>query len=454
MGTISHEFRCIHLGRGIMVSVKDVAKHLNVKKACYDDIADAIAGFDDEKSVKFPLHWTVLGVCQRFLLLSPYGDESNVVESGLHVSTFCDDYNRRTNRSRFGRRLEQGTGQTKISVAGFPKDAPCSALLLKELVEAAQMLTGQTLRFSPGVYTLSCSQGDEKVQVLWPFCNTSNQTIPCLSEVIPRDVTIRMKDGETMEYNRSILLFYGLNDQYFPNFRDETILIEDPTKVTRTFLEECVEANASADISMNADCVFLVGSSEERLEVNRSVLAMNNDTLCRLVYGTKQMPADLDTPIPLPNFDIGAVKVVFEALMLRSNLPMTVPVGEELKVLAFLDYIDESPDNVGLHFEIFPAKMKNVEWTDSDDDDEWVLRADNSDDESEAESRLSESSMYVDSEEEDEDLAGFEPDPKVMSKGCGNFGLEYLYFSENEEATDSTNYSTEETKEAAHGMEE
>lgn len=435
MGGDWYSFESVHLGRGIMVSVKDITEHLDAKKASFEEIMEVI---DDNESVNIPSHFTVLGVCKRFLLLSPFGDESKHVETSLSVpGPYC------------------GTSKSQISRAGFPEASPCQAGMWKQLVEAAQMMTGKTtLLFAPGVYTLSTTMGSSEVEVLQgPGHDTSEDNIPCLSEMIPRDITIRMEGGETMEYNRSILVFYGLSDKYFPNFQDETVLIENPTLVERNKMEKWVGANGSTDIGMNADCVFLVGGSKEKLEVNRSVLAMSNDVLCRLVYGTEQLPADLGKQIPLPDFDAGAVKLVFQALMLRSNVPKPVPTGEEAKVLAFLDFIDENPETAGLDFALFSQGRKCVSWyRDEDDcDDNWILCADDEDAQGEEDSQPS---MDVDSEEEeeeDDELEGFEPERKVVSKSLGVDS--YLCFSEDEEET-GTNEEKEEAMAATQNMEE
>jgi len=189
---------------------------------------------------------------------------------------------------------------------------------------------------------------------------------PQLFASIPRDVTFTTALGESLEYNRDILAFYGVSEPLLAHEEstaDGTVYL---IKKTPAELQEClIEAVAmkgTDSLSYMANCDVIVGVYKAVIRVNRSVLAMQNVALCRLAFGTSTLPVDTSKPIELCDLNAIALKIVLEALILLQTHPVKVPHGLESHVCNFLDYIDLSPNQVSLCFGD-GFRRGNLEWS-------------------------------------------------------------------------------------------
>jgi hypothetical protein len=372
MGADRYSFTCVKLGGGILVALRDVLANLQQDRSTVEKALE-------DGTIFIPPEFTILCICNRFLLFSPFGDESQVVGSTLNV---------------LGPNCGDDSG--KISVEPFPPSTPSKASLRAKLLRVAHEVTGSdTLKFAPGVYTLLHSR-DREVE-MYVLRGPDEDTLAFTGEIwqldnrIPRDVTFRRTDtGEEMSSNTSILKFYGL-EQSFVSMAHTTkegekeILVDakDIHTLEQGYLKECMEKNCSKDIAAFSDCVFHVGEEKDEIHVNRAVLAVQNKILCNILYGTESMPVDpndFTKPIGLPNFDKTAVELVFQALMLRHVGNLKVAKENEVDVLDVLDYIDQDPAQLQIVFPSLIGAENEAEWywngDDGDGDDPWQLADD------------------------------------------------------------------------------
>ena len=301
MGCDWYDFSTTLLGRGIAVAVKDVLKQLKKEQQKADDDdeddEDKARPFEDvrlaleedlhKSDPVIPADWTVLSINKRFLLISPFGDEINPVALGLEVP---GPY--------------YGTLATQVSVTPFAT-SQCPTLVYGKMIAVARAITGNfhsRLVFPPGNCAVSTStlggceietirSSSSKEGVASDFCG--NQ----LFDQIPRDVILKDKStNETTASNLAILTFYGLNEKLLSSTTsagdaETPEFLVDPQDLDIARLDEWVKKFGATDISKNADCVFLMGSDESNeIAVNRSALAMHNEVLCSMLYGTERMP--------------------------------------------------------------------------------------------------------------------------------------------------------------------
>ncbi|KAL3904874.1 MAG: hypothetical protein SGILL_009900 [Bacillariaceae sp.] len=123
------------------------------------------------------------------------------------------------------------------------------------------------------------------------------------------------------------------------------------------------------------DATFIVGADKEEVKANRLALAAMNPVLSRILFGTGIIAVDSSKPIEWPEFDVGAVRCVFLALLQRGSKEVVVPLESVEPAKALLDYLMETREDLNLYYDT-PFKREFLKpfylnrYYDDDDGDE------------------------------------------------------------------------------------
>lgn len=109
-----------------------------------------------------------------------------------------------------------------------------------------------------------------------------------------------------------------------------------------------LESTENKPKRQDLDVMFLCGPKKEPVKTNRACLASTNLVLKHILYGTESIIVDLAKPIIWPDFESGAVCMIFEALMSQVVIPL-MPYTANAEML--LDYLCETDESLNVYFE-------------------------------------------------------------------------------------------------------
>ena len=265
----------------------------------------------------------------------------------------------------------------------------------KLLTVAEYFCTDNKLQFTPGHCSIATTDD-------YAFPNTLLFALTYQNSDIPTDVTLRLENA-TLEYNQAVLRYYGLGFllKSMDNHGVCALMTTPDEKLTFDELKATIEHlcarrgsldyplcdtnilkhctlktklvcgtdGGESEGTLGTDFAFLVGPDEERIEVNRAVLAHSNPVLAKMLYGTELLKVNPDIPIQWTEFDPMAVRLVFAALMQKPNSgALRIPHGVERQFYLLLDFLNESRAGVNVRLTKYD-KVVNRASMNCDNDD-------------------------------------------------------------------------------------
>lgn len=150
----------------------------------------------------------------------------------------------------------------------------------------------------------------------------------------------RMPDRWHKDYQASKLVLetFGLDNDY-----------QHKTKKAKT--DDAIFQHPALTDPRWLDVTFIVGSNKEEVKANRAVLASLNPVLRRILFGTGHITVDPLKPIDWTEFDAGAVRCVFLALVQLGKEEVVVPLASVSSAKHLVDYLMESHSDLNLYYE-------------------------------------------------------------------------------------------------------